>query len=120
MELPSNGQVDEPPAAAAAGAAAAEAAPAVAAAADGLERWRGKVALVTGASSGIGWAVCERLATAGIRVVAVARRRDRLELLQQTLVAAGVPIADFLPIVCDITKARPTPTPLPTTAFFTT
>jgi NAD(P)-dependent dehydrogenase (short-subunit alcohol dehydrogenase family) len=33
------------------------------------------VALVTGASSGIGWAVCETLATAGMKVVAVARRR---------------------------------------------
>ena len=38
--------------------------------------------------------------------VAVARRRDRLEALQQRLVAAGVPIADFLPVVCDITKVR--------------
>ena len=59
-----------------------------------------------GASAGIGWAVCEALALAGLRVVAVARRRERLEQLQQTLVAAGVPIADFLPVVCDITKVR--------------
>ena len=63
-------------------------------------------ALSPGASAGIGWAVCEALATAGLRVVAVARRRERLEQLQQTLVAAGVPIADFLPVVCDITKVR--------------
>ena len=58
----------------------------------------------SGASAGIGWAVCEALAAAGLRVVAVARRRERLEALQQQLVAAGVPIADFLPVVCDITK----------------
>ena len=32
-------------------------------------RWRGKVAIVTGASAGIGWAVCEALAAAGMRVV---------------------------------------------------
>ena len=39
-------------------------------------------------------------------MVAVARRRERLEALQQALVGQGVPIADFLPIVCDITKVR--------------
>ena len=69
-------------------------------------RWRGKVALVTGASAGIGWSTCELLAGAGMRVVAVARRRERLEALQQHLVSRGVPIADFLPVVCDITKVR--------------
>ncbi len=68
------------------------------------DRWRGKVALVTGASAGIGWAICEALATAGVKVVAVARRRERLEALQQALVDKGVPISDFLPVVCDITK----------------
>ena len=62
------------------------------------------MALVTGASAGIGWATCEALAAAGMRVVAVARRRDRLEALQHALISQGVPIADFLPIVCDITK----------------
>ena len=62
------------------------------------------MALVTGASAGIGWAICEALATAGVKVVAVARRRERLEALQQSLVEQGVPISDFLPVVCDITK----------------
>lgn len=60
---------------------------------------------MTGASAGIGWATCQRLALEGLRVVAVARRRERLESLQQHLVSLGVPIADFLPVVCDITKA---------------
>lgn len=59
---------------------------------------------MTGASAGIGWAICEALATAGVKVVAVARRRERLEALQQALVEQGVPISDFLPVVCDITK----------------
>ena len=69
-------------------------------------RWKGKVALVTGASSGIGRAICVELAQAGMRVVAIARRRDRLEDLQQELVGThSMPIAHFLPVVCDITKA---------------
>ncbi len=72
----------------------------------GAASWRGRVALVTGASAGIGWAVCTALAGAGLRVVAVARRRERLEALQQAVVAGGVPITEFLPVVCDITKAR--------------
>ncbi len=66
------------------------------------------MALVTGASAGIGWSVCELLAQAGMRVVAIARRRERLEALQQQLVSQGIPIADFLPVVCDITKVGAT------------
>jgi NADP-dependent 3-hydroxy acid dehydrogenase YdfG len=49
---------------------------------EGMKRWQGRVAVVTGASSGIGWAVAQVLVRAGVRVAAAARRRPRLEELQ--------------------------------------
>jgi len=49
----------------------------------------GRVALVTGASSGFGAHWSKLLAAAGARVVITARRTDRLEALQAEIVAAG-------------------------------
>ena len=71
----------------------------------GMEKWRGKVAVVTGASSGIGKAACEALAAAGVHVIAVARRKDRLEELQKHMFEVlGVHPSLLLPVVCDVTK----------------
>ncbi len=63
----------------------------------GMERWRGRVALVTGASAGIGKAVVTRLAGHGLKVAACARRVDRLHALQ-----ADLGESEFLPLEVDL------------------
>jgi NAD(P)-dependent dehydrogenase (short-subunit alcohol dehydrogenase family) len=50
---------------------------------------RGKVALVTGASSGFGWRFSQILARSGAHVLAAARRADRLNQLVAEITAAG-------------------------------
>jgi len=61
---------------------------------------RGKVAVVTGASSGIGALVAERLATAGYHVVLVGRRRERMEVV--------CPLGSNLEAMAAAAGARPT------------
>nr|CAI5855754.1 unnamed protein product [Callosobruchus analis] len=66
-----------------------------------MDRWAGKVAIVTGASSGIGEATAERLVERGMTVVGVARRKDRLDALaQRTNGKKG----KFYPIQGDVSK----------------
>lgn len=50
---------------------------------------RGRVAIVTGASSGIGQAIAEALVTRGAHVAVQARRADRLHALAERLQADG-------------------------------
>lgn len=45
-----------------------------------MERWKGRVALVTGASVGIGAATARCLVQHGMRVVGCARTVDKIEV----------------------------------------
>jgi NAD(P)-dependent dehydrogenase (short-subunit alcohol dehydrogenase family) len=62
----------------------------------------GQVALVTGASSGIGRHFADLLAAAGAKVALAARRVDRLAEAAREIEAAG---GECLPIACDVTRA---------------
>ena len=48
-----------------------------------MENWKGRVALVTGASSGIGFDIAQTLASKGMKVLVCSRRLDRLETLAE-------------------------------------
>jgi 3-oxoacyl-[acyl-carrier protein] reductase len=56
----------------------------------------GKVAVVLGASSGIGWAIAERFAEQGARLVVSARREDKLAKLAEKI--------DGLAVRCDVSS----------------
>lgn len=75
------------------------------------KKLNGRVALITGASSGIGAATAKIFATAGIRVGIAARRIDRLNQLQEEIAKAGgealaieMDVADIASVKSGITK----------------
>lgn len=64
-------------------------------------RLQGKSVLVTGASSGMGKAIVERFAAEGALIVAMARRKERLEELAESL--KGAP-GRVVPFAGDVSK----------------
>ncbi|MPC32866.1 dehydrogenase/reductase SDR family member 11-like [Portunus trituberculatus] len=66
-----------------------------------MERWSGRLALVTGAGSGIGAALTRRLVKEGMRVVGVDLNVEKVQALGEEL--KGQP-GLVIPLKCDITK----------------
>ncbi|XP_074642228.1 dehydrogenase/reductase SDR family member 11-like [Tubulanus polymorphus] len=64
-----------------------------------MERWNGRVALVTGASMGIGEAICRSLVKCGLKVVGCARSFDKLQKLEDELKDES---GSFHPVKCDL------------------
>ncbi|MBQ4135257.1 MAG: SDR family oxidoreductase [Methanocorpusculum sp.] len=64
-----------------------------------MSKLAGKVAVVTGASSGMGHAIVERYVREGAKVIAVARRKERLDALAESLKDAP---GEVIPYVGDV------------------
>ncbi|KAB7496427.1 Dehydrogenase/reductase SDR family member 11, partial [Armadillidium nasatum] len=66
-----------------------------------MERWNGRVALVTGASVGIGAAICKVLVGAGMKVVGAARGVEKIQELSNSLKKEK---GSLTAVKCDLTK----------------
>jgi 3-oxoacyl-[acyl-carrier protein] reductase len=72
----------------------------------------GKVAIVTGAGGGIGWAIAEQFASQGVKVVVIGRSAKPLQLLASRIRAQG---GSALPIQCDVSEESQVKTAVETT-----
>lgn len=54
-----------------------------------MEYWKGKIAIVTGSSSRIGASIALSLANAGLQVIGMARRKQRIEELSAQITGDG-------------------------------
>ncbi len=71
---------------------------------EGYKRWAGRVALVTGASGGIGEGIARALVGIGMKVAVVARRRKRLEALAADCAASTAGGGQMLVCAGDVGK----------------
>jgi len=69
-----------------------------------MDRWTGKVALVTGASVGIGMQIAIVLAKNGMKVIVAARRAKKLQELM-VIVKQDYDV-DLYPIRCDVKEEK--------------
>lgn len=67
-----------------------------------MDRWVGKVAVVTGASSGIGEAIVKDLVSAGMIVAGLGRRKERIEQIRKNLPADAK--GKLYAVKCDLTR----------------
>ncbi|XP_069683455.1 farnesol dehydrogenase-like [Periplaneta americana] len=66
-----------------------------------MERWSGRVAVVTGASVGIGASIAAELTKKGLKVVGLARRSEKIEELSKTLDSAK---GKLYAVKCDVSN----------------
>lgn len=66
-----------------------------------MDRWVGKIALVTGAGSGMGAAIAEELAKAGMVVFSLDKRGEKVEELKTKV---GKVKGEIIPLKGDVTK----------------
>lgn len=70
-----------------------------------MDRWKGRVALVTGASVGIGAAISKLLVQHGMKVVGCARNVEKVEKLSAECRSAGHS-GTLIPYKCDLSKEQ--------------
>ena len=66
-----------------------------------MQEFKGRVAVVTGGASGLGYAMCQRFAREGMRIVMADIKGPHLEASAQKLRATG---AEVLAVACDVSK----------------
>src|SRR6476659_11517727 len=67
-------------------------------------RFDNKVAIVTGAASGIGLAAAKRFAAEGARVVVADLKSDKAQLAAEECIRAGAP--DAIGVACDVANEQ--------------